>query len=71
MMGFTHNNRSYNIKGVKVGLGVRLNCSLSVMFVFFCKKEIPLSPRVGCKGISSNYGFLSFNIFRKGKFRDD
>lgn len=70
MIGFTHNNKSYNIKGVKVGLGGRPNCSLSVMFVF-CKKEIPLSPRVGCKGISSNYGFLSFNIFRKGKFRDD
>lgn len=64
MIGFTHNNKSYNIKGVKVGLGGRPNCS-------FCKKEIPLSPRVGCKGISSNYGFLSFNIFRKGKFRDD
>ncbi len=35
------------------------------------KTEIPLSLHQECKGTSSNYGFLSFNIFRKGKCRND
>lgn len=71
MIGFTHNNKSYNIKGGESRVRGEAQLQLIGNVRFFVKKEIPLSPRVGCKGISSNYGFLSFNIFRKGKFRDD
>lgn len=58
MMGFTHNNRSYNIKGVKVGLGVRLNCSLSVMFVFFVRKKSPCHPVWGARGFQATMAFF-------------
>ena len=36
-----------------------------VSHLAFKKTEIPLSLHQECKGTSSNYGFLSFNIFRK------
>lgn len=58
MIGFTHNNKSYNIKGGKVGLGVRPNCSLSVMFVFFVRKKSPCHPVWGARGFQATMAFF-------------
>lgn len=58
MIGFTHNNKSYNVKGVKVGLGGRPNCSLSVMFVFFVRKKSPCHPVWGARGFQATMAFF-------------
>lgn len=66
MIGFTHNNKSYNIKGVKVGVRGEAQLQLIGNVCFFVRKKSPCHPVWGARGFQATMAsFIQY--FQKGK----